>query len=532
MVTIALLIGIYSYVILCLGFVGLLYRPVIIGVTILYILLAVVFKKSYWGEQAERNTKSYKADSTVLIVVLLLIGLLGIAFLGALAPELAFDALWYHLTLPKLYLQHHAVVFVPGGLLSYSTLPKLTEMYYVAALAFSNEILAKLIHFSFGILSGVAVYLFAQRFVTKKFALLAALLFFSNLVVSWEMTTAYIDLARAFFEIMAFWTFMQWVEPRGRKWVVISAFFTGFAIAAKLIAAGSLLIYGVLLIVILWGRWRTLLRSVFDYTLIAFFVPFPWFMFSYFYTGNPFYPLFTPYYHVGLSTSLFHPLNVLTSIFALFTSAADPIQPVYLLVLPFLFIVWKKIGAEGKILGVYVLVSLLVWYLTPQTGGGRFFLPYLPVWSVLVVVLLQQIATQRTLYKVILTSILVLAFTSVVYRGIATLKYLPVVLGLQTQNAFLTDHLNFSYGDFYDTDNYFKTALRPKDTVLLYGFHNLYYVDFPFIDETWVRKGNTFSYIAVQNADLPKRFSNWNLVHNNTLTHVKVYTLPESQWMY
>lgn len=532
MFTLAFLIGIYSYIILFLGFAGWLYKPVIIFVTLLYILFAVLYKDTYLRIPIKGIGRTYKADSVTLVALLLIIALLGIAFLGALAPELAFDALWYHLTLPKIYLQHHAVVFIPGGLLSYSTFPKLTEMYYVTALAFGNEILAKLIHFSFGILTGVTVYLFAQRFVTKRFALLAALLFFSNLAVAWEMTTAYIDLARAFFETIAFWSFLEWYKGKRKQWFVMSAFFLGFAIATKLIAAGSLLLYIVLLSRIMWGRWKTLAQYIAEYMLIAFFVPLPWLMFSYYYTGNPFFPLLSSYYHVGFSWSLLNPLNVFTGIFTLFTNSADPIQPIYLLVLPLLFPVWKKLSSELKFVSIYAVVSLFVWYITPQTGGGRFFLPYLPVWSIFVVALIEVYEANKIIFRTALSCILFLAVVSVLYRGIATVKYLPVDFGLQAKQTFLSNHLNFSYGDFYDTDNYFHSTLLPQDKVLLYGFHNLYYVDFPFIDETWVRKGDTFTYIAVQNATLPKQFANWRLVHEDQKTHVKVYSLGGSQWMY
>jgi len=48
--------------------------------------------------------------------------------IGVFGPELAFDALWYHLTLPKLYLVHHSIFFIPGGLLYYSGMPKIAEM--------------------------------------------------------------------------------------------------------------------------------------------------------------------------------------------------------------------------------------------------------------------------------------------------------------------------------------------------------------------------------------------------------------------
>src|SRR2546430_2512389 len=79
---------------------------------------------------------------------------------------------------------------------------------------------------------------------------------------------------------------------------------------------------------------------------------------------------------------------------------------------------------------------------------------------------------------------------SICYRSIANAKYIPVLLHKETKAAFLTRHLHFHYGDFYDSDNFFQKQISSTDMVLLYGFHNLYYIDFPFIDASWVTKGD------------------------------------------
>ena len=124
------------------------------------------------------------------------------------------------------------------------------------------------------------------------------------------------------------------------------------------------------------------------------------------------------------------------------------------------------------------------------------------------------------------------ALITMFYRSVANAKYIPVILGRETKEKFLTDHLNFSFGDFYDTDGYFQKNITLNNTVLLYGFHNLYYVDFPFIDSSWVKKGDRFDYIAVQNGEIPKRFSYWNLVYYNPKTNVRLYSLGGQKWFY
>src|SRR5205823_4341750 len=114
--------------------------------------------------------------------------------------------------------------------------------------------------------------------------------------------------------------------------------------------------------------------------------------------------------------------------------------------------------------------------------------------------------------------IIIIALVSITYRGIASEKYLPVIFGKQSKSDFLSKHLNYSFGDFYDTDGYFANHISQDKKVLLFGFHNLYYVDFPFIDNSWVKPGDRFDYIALQNTALPGRFKFWDLIYQNPKT--------------
>jgi hypothetical protein len=98
--------------------------------------------------------------------------------------------------------------------------------------------------------------------------------------------------------------------------------------------------------------------------------------------------------------------------------------------------------------------------------------------------------------------------------------------------AIEVKEIGISIGDFYDIDGYFAKHIKPTDRVLLYGFHNLYYVDFPFIDNSWVAKGNTFNYVAVQGNGMPDRFKYWTLVYFNPITQVRLYTFKGQTWFY
>jgi 4-amino-4-deoxy-L-arabinose transferase-like glycosyltransferase len=410
-------------------------------------------------------------------------------------------------------------------------MPKLGELVYIGALAVGNEITAKVLHFIFGILTCIVIYKLTRRYYSKKIALIAVVIFYSNLVVAWESITAYIDLIRTFFEILSLSTFLNWYESKKNQLLILTAIFIGLAVSTKLIALGSLAIFVVLIIYLFKNKLAQIPYTIFVILILSFTIPLPWFVFSFLNTGNPMYPFFTNLY--SASVPQIKIVNILHDLMSLFLYSSDPISPVYIILLPLVFILYPKLKPGLKIIALYSLLSLIIWYFTPRTGGGRFILPYLPAFSILCAALIDLLKNKWfVLRQIVLGTIIFVALVTLFYRGTANAKYLSVILGKETKENFLTNHLNFSYGDFYDTDNYFKNNITSKDTVLLYGFHNLYYVDFPFIDSSWVKNGDSFKYIATQNSQLPQRFKNWNLIYMNSKTLVKLYQAPKSESCY
>ncbi|CAN5130465.1 hypothetical protein BH11PAT1_BH11PAT1_7330 [soil metagenome] len=525
MIIFALVIGLYSYFIFTLGIFSFLYPGILSGSFVLLLFVCWVIKrrsiKHFFISVYQDNKKS--KISVILLVLLLL--QIGVNTIGMFGPELGFDALWYHLTLPKLYLLHHSIFHIPGGLLYYTDMPKLGEMLYTAGLSF-GEGMPKLIHFSFGILTICLLYQILRTFVSPFVSLIGLLMFYTSLVVGWESTSAYIDLIRTFYELMGFWLFLRWRDKKEQKLLLLSAIMLGFAITTKLLALGSVAIFLLLIIYdgIVTKERKHILRRMLLFSTLALVIPLPWFVFAYSNTGNPLYPFFTSLYAVTPQSNFFSPLIMIKEFVTLFLFSSDPISPVYLICLPVVFISYRIQKTYNKTIYIYSFLVLIVWYITPRTGGGRFILPYLPTLSIVAGVSITPFLKQKSYRYIIITVLLFVVLTSVIYRGGANAKYIPYLLGKESKPMFLKNHLNFNYGDFYDVDGFFKNTISKNDQVLFYGFHNLYYVDFPFIDNSWVKKGDAFNYIAVQNNSLSKRFRTWKKIYTNPLTKVSVYT--------
>ncbi len=529
MFALAILIGIYSYVIFALGLLGFFYKLPLFITTVIFISLSLFFFKSHKNELPRFSLKNKKIKP-----LLFLFGILAtVNLIGVLGPELSFDALWYHLTLPKIFLLNHTITYLPGGVFYYSVMPKLGEMLYILPVSFGFETMAKLIQWGFGILTSFAVFKISRKYFDEKTSFFAVLIFYGNIVVAWESTVAYVDLIRAFFEAMALWGFLNWLETKDRKWIIESAVMLGFAISTKLIAIGSLLIFTLLIAYVLSkiNKPKEVVTGILVYSCVVLFVALPWFVFAYLTTGNPFYPVFSKAYSLGFDTSLLNPINIAKDLLVVFLRAADPISPIYAIILPLVFMMFGKFDKKQRILSIYCLLALIVWYFTPRTGGGRFILPYLGAFSILSVALIEQVKSVW-LKKYLLSIILFVFISTIFYRVIANSRFIPIILGVEPKQEFMAKKLNFNYDDFYDIDGFFKRNIKPSDKVLLYGFHNLYYADFPFVHNSYARKGERFNYIATQDSTLPKRFSNWNLIYINELTHVKVYSLGGVMWSY
>lgn len=396
----AVFVGIYSYVLMGLGLVGQLSRGPIFVVTILFLMglcLAWRTKLHLYSLRLVRGTTLF----AVLVALQVVVNLV-----GALGPELGFDALWYHLTIPAIWLREHRIFFI-GGNLYYSAMPKLIDMLYVW-----GETPAKIMHLVFGLLSVAVTYKIARKWLDQKWAMLAAVIFYSNLVVGWQSITAYVDLGRTFFETLAFYLLVN-------KKIYKSAIVLGLAISTKLLALGSLPIFVILL---LMNKER--IKTVINYLLIVVGVASPWFIFAWINTGNPVYPIFS-----GYRLDWNWDFNILR--------LADPINPIYVMVVPMVIWLRRKLPAA---LVIYCLLSFIVWFLTPRTGGGRFLLPYLPAWSVLAAVLIYRLR-DKFLKKFFVAAVMVLAIVSVGYRAAANAKYLPVILGKESKQDFLVKFL-------------------------------------------------------------------------------------------
>lgn len=419
------------------------------------------------------------------LLIFLLISQALVNLIGALGPELGFDALWYHLTSAKLFLVNHSVVPIPGNLLYWSALPRLGDLIYAGALAIGDETTTKLIHYLFGLFSAYLVFLLSRRFCSVKASLAASLLFYSTLLVGWLSTTSYIDLMLVTWLLLALFS---------RSW---------WARGLSLILAGATKLHAVVIgLAITLVPWSIL--GVLPFAFLnklkfnSFFYPFM--------TG---YGMESEYFLNGFLYWLSRPLR-------LFFDPSFRLGPLILIlfIISFLFTKPKPIYLKTLIL------SFLIWFLGPGTGFGRFALFFLA----LLAINASRIFDKKKIALIPLTFLLLHSLGGIVTRAWANQKYVPYLLGQQTKVEFLSQNLKFHFGDFYDIDGWFKNNLKDSDKVLVYGIHNLYYLEFPFDHQSWANESTHYTHILIgNNQPLPASFGQLPLVYQNPTTQVKLY---------
>ena len=308
-------------------------------------------------------------------------GFIGLALLlnvlGALSPPFDYDELVYHLGAPAEYIKAGRIIALPHNF--YSDLPQLTEMLYLPALVVASDVAAKLMHWSFGVLTGVAVFAIAARLWSQRVGWTAAAIFYCLPFVQDLSHTARIDLATTFYATLAFGALL--LNQR-----TMAAMMTGCAIATKWPAVATVLIPAVVLVAVQSKSFRSV--AVFCLLSSGFVVP--WLVKNWLCTGNPVYPLLDRFFHSVhwsvAQTALFSAkhaprfdaegLRSFVSLAGHYSFEEPGAVPVLLMTVPLLLLL-RDVGAAKRVVALS-LVAYIAWY-AMTFRPWRFVFPAFPM---------------------------------------------------------------------------------------------------------------------------------------------------------
>lgn len=202
-----------------------------------------------------------------------------------LAPEGFWDALVYHLASPRRWMESHKMVVATPF---FSNFPVLVSMNYMLALAVRGEGLARSLNALFGILTALAVWMFARRWLDRASAVRASVLAWTSPLLLLLSVHAGADTVSAMMGVLAVFMFSLaypgWPAGRARhSFLFLSGVFAGLSYCAK---PHGLAVVAVLIVLQAPG-WRSL--PVFLGPALA--VCFPWMARAFLQTGDPLFPL-------------------------------------------------------------------------------------------------------------------------------------------------------------------------------------------------------------------------------------------------
>ena len=238
---------------------------------------------------------------THIVLVGFLILLIGAIVILSWVPPISRDALTHHLAIPKLYLKHGGIYEIPDRPFSYY--PMNLDLLYLVPLYFGNDIIPKLIHFFFALLTAWLIYGYLKKRTDSRYALLGALFFLSIPIIVKLSITVYVDLGLIFFTTASLLLLLKWIETEKIHWLILSGIMCGLALGTKYNGLISLLLLTLSVPVIYlrhpWKKPQTQLKSLGHtvlFVLVALVIFSPWMIRNYLWTQNPLYPLYNQWF--------------------------------------------------------------------------------------------------------------------------------------------------------------------------------------------------------------------------------------------
>ncbi len=494
-------LGLLSLGTLALGMLGLLHRWLFWLLLVLLIAVNALRMRAIVRSLGLRRMRGKSSKLSLLLGMFLGLTFL-LALLSTLTPPVEWDALVYHLAGPKTYIAAQRVLWVTDNF--HLSFPALTEMLFTGAMLLKGDILARLIHLTYGALTVAAIYTFSRKHFDGLVPLLAAVLFASIPTAVTIATWAYVDLALAFYEFMAFFAVVNWLEtPSNSKWVLVAGIMSGMAMSVKYTGLTSLLVASVLVLATVLktrANYRRWLVGLSVLILVAVASAGPWYLKNLAYTGNPVYPyLFGGrgwnqlrnawLTSIGIRMSPLQLLLLPWDITVLGTQGTEAfdatISPYFLALLPLALLVRRK----HRMLLPLALSSLTIYLLWIVAGAAtystfvlrtRILLPCFAPLSILAAYVVDSIKEldRRTfsLQRFVLMAVAVGLSVNLVSQGLSFIGRdpLPFIVGGESREEYLGRQLLDGH---YDVLRHINTSLPSSATVLFLWEPRAYYCE-------------------------------------------------------
>lgn len=489
-----------------LGFAGLFTRT--IAIVILFLTLsAILYRPRALLEEIINSGRSLKRfvgnhKKPKYVIGLTIFGVLGVAFiLVAFAPELRYDALQYHLELPKRYINAGRITFQHDIL--QSAFPQAWGMLYGYGLLLGSAQIAKLFAFSAGACALIAAYSAGRRLFGKSAGFFSALVIAATPVFCEYWSNAMADIPFMLLLALAALTLVY-----GRKRLIrasiVSGLFLGFAAASRmqtLILVPALFVVFLFIIASLRPGLKRGTVSIVIIFGVAAVITAPWYIHNYIATGS-----ITGYFVTDVSRyeewrttssteSLFASIKQFlaaanfrgprgpwyTKLLIPFRLTFEPNMwsqgvpgPLYLALLPGVFFVRKSFKNAVFLVGV-VVITVLAWIFLLKETNVRYLVPAIFPGAVAAGYVWSLYLRSGRIGKLIAWLILVFTAGSAVFFVKQVSEYFPYSLGLKKPDGLVVERV------FRGFDAINAVNSLPEGSLVFTNDGRTFYFDTPVI---------------------------------------------------
>lgn len=290
--TMAVGLGLCSLVLFGLGLFGLLYRSLILALTI--VTVAGSGAHFIYSHRASRprdylwSNKTWQPRTWLMAcAIIIAAGYWLMLFHRSLYPPVNWDSTAYHLVLVREYLDQHRIVVDYGVTLP--VLPALNHMLFTWAMAIGDDILAQIIEHTLMMLTALALYAWGKRQKRPALGMAAAAFWLTQPLVLWLGESAYVDIGFACYAFLGVYALRVFWDERGAVWWYLGMTLMAMGAGVRLQGLVFMALAGGL------GSWACLKtylnwRALLAGGILAGVIVVPWYAFVGYQTGNPFWP--------------------------------------------------------------------------------------------------------------------------------------------------------------------------------------------------------------------------------------------------
>ncbi|PKN00413.1 MAG: hypothetical protein CVU78_01305 [Elusimicrobia bacterium HGW-Elusimicrobia-2] len=429
------------------------------------------------------NYRDLSNESKFFIVLLSTVAIANFFF--SYAPPAGEDGLHCYLFHPMRFVrQHYIAVDLDFDFTQF--FPLLVQMLYTLGMVLKGVMVAKLIVYFLGISIACGAYFLTKQFIGKRFALLAASIYYTMPQVTGLSGVTRVNFGQIFYTLLAAWAFLNYANNSNKRQnFYLMAIMCGAAFSAKY-QGMSAIVTGVILI-FFWQVFmlrislRQVAKELVIFLLVSFSLWIPWFARNYFATGSPVYPLYLikalPFGETAMLLGKLMTLSPFERLvkFLLFPrnlaygGLINGSGPMLLAFIPLLLFV-NDISREIKILFSFVVLMSIITMAGISVSLSDLWLHFSPAplvfsiitaYAIIRICEMQKKSVRLFIYAAV---IIALIFPNGVLSYYFGFKRLPFFMGFQTAEEYIQEEcapeMEISFVEFCNKN-------LPEDTTIL-----------------------------------------------------------------